>query len=207
MSFLKMMTVAAFYYGTYTAFDGHVVLPQLIETKDFVSFKFITLSGPAIKNKGLALFPRKINGLYAMISRQDNENLFIMYSDDIHFWHEHNVIMKPTYPWEFIQLGNCGSPIETDAGWLLLNHGVGPMRKYCIGACLLDKHDPSKVIGRLKEPLIEPEGNERQGYVPNVVYSCGALKHKNKLIIPYAISDYATSFATADVDEIIAAME
>ena len=195
------------YYGTYTAFDGKTILPQLMETRDFISFKFITLNGPGVKNKGMALFPNKIDGLYAMLSRQDNENMYIMYSDNIHFWYEPRLIMRPTFPWEFVQLGNCGSPIEIDEGWLVLSHGVGPMRKYCIGAFLLDKKDPAKVIGRLAEPLIEPDENERDGYVPNVVYTCGALKHNNKLLIPYAMSDYATNFAVADIEEIINAME
>ncbi|MEQ9379517.1 MAG: glycoside hydrolase family 130 protein, partial [Pirellulales bacterium] len=162
------------YYATYSAYDGKMVLPQLLETEDFLHFKMHTLNGPAIANKGLALFPRKINGHYAMLSRQDGENIFLMYSDMIHFWHTKELILKPTYPWEFVQLGNCGSPIETDAGWLVLSHGVGPMRKYSIGAFLLDRDDPSQVVGRLKQPLLTPNENEREGYVPNVVYSCGA---------------------------------
>ncbi|MBN1151281.1 glycoside hydrolase family 130 protein [candidate division WOR-3 bacterium] len=194
------------YYATYTAFDGKTILPQLIETEDFVSFKFITLNGPAAKNKGLALFPKKINGLYAMLSRQDNENLFLMYSDNIHFWYDPKILMKPTYSWEFVQLGNCGSPIETDQGWIVLSHGVGPMRKYCIGAFLLDKENPEKVIGRLKYPLLEPGENEREGYVPNVVYTCGALIHRENLIIPYAMSDYATGFAVVEVENLVKAM-
>src|SRR5436190_588659 len=162
------------YYATYTAYDGKVTLPQLLETPDFLNFKFITLNGPAVQNKGMALFPRKVNGSYAMISRQDNENIYLMYSDHLHFWHEAEVILKPTYPWEFVQLGNCGSPLETEAGWLVLSHGVGAMRKYCVGAFLLDRDDPRKVIGRLPEPLLKPSETEREGYVPNVVYSCGA---------------------------------
>lgn len=188
------------YYATYTAFDGNTILPQLLETKDFCKFKFITLNGKAVQNKGMALFPRKINGLYAMLSRQDNENIFIMYSNNIHFWHDAKMIMKPTYPWGFIQLGNCGSPIETEHGWLVLTHHVGAMRRYSIGAVLLDKEDPSKVIGRLKEPLLEPDENEREGYVPNVVYTCGAIVHKDKLVMPYAMSDYATTIALVDLD-------
>ena len=173
-----------------------MILPQFIETPDFLHFKFITLNGPAVQNKGMALFPRKINGHYAMLSRQDYENIYVMFSDHLHFWHTTQLLLKPTFPWEFIQLGNCGSPIETDAGWLVLSHGVGPMRKYCIGAFLLDRDDPTKVIGRLREPLIKPNENEREGYVPNVVYSCGSLLHGRQLIIPYAMSDYATTFAT-----------
>ena len=191
------------YYATYTAYNGRVILPQLLETKDFLSFKISTLNGPAVKNKGMALFPRKINGKYAMLSRQDNENIYIMFSDHLHFWHEARIILKPTYPWEYVQLGNCGSPIETDAGWLALSHGVGPVRKYSIGAFLLDKENPEKVIGRLKEPLLSPNENEREGYVPNVVYSCGGQIFNGTLIIPYAMSDYASSFAFVDVEELL----
>lgn len=195
------------YYATYTAYDGKLILPQLVETPDFLRFKFITLNGPAVRNKGMALFPRKIGDLYAMLSRQDNENIYLMYSDNIHFWYEPQLILKPTFPWEFVQLGNCGSPLETEAGWLVLSHGVGPMRKYCLGAFLLDRDDPTQVIGRLSEPLLKPIETEREGYVPNVVYSCGALLHGRELILPYAMSDYATNFATISLDEILAAME
>ena len=165
------------YYATYTAYDGKMILPQLLETSDFLRFKFITLNGPAVENKGMALFPRKINGLYAMLGRQDAENIYLMFSDHLHFWHSMCLLLEPKFPWEFIQLGNCGSPIETEAGWLVISHGVGPMRKYCIGAFLLDRDDPAKVIGRLPEPLIKPNAHERDGYVPNVVYSCGSLVH------------------------------
>jgi predicted GH43/DUF377 family glycosyl hydrolase len=195
------------YYATFTAFDGKVVMPELVETSDFLHFRFITLNGPAARNKGMALFPRKINGLYAMLSRQDNESIYLMFSDNIHFWNEYKVLLKPLFSWELVQLGNCGSPIETDAGWLVLSHGVGPMRKYCIGAFLLDREDPSKVIGRLREPLLMPNQSEREGYVPNVVYTCGALLHKGKLIIPYGLADHATGFATVPVDEVLAAMQ
>ena len=195
------------YYATYTAYDGKLILPQLIETPDFLHFKFITLNGPAVQNKGMALFPRKINGRYAMLGRQDAENLYMMFSDHLHFWNTTQPLLKPKFPWEFVQLGNCGSPIETDDGWLVLSHGVGPMRKYCIGAFLLDRDDPTKVIGRLREPLIKPDENEREGYVPNVVYSCGSLLHRRQLIIPYAMSDYATTFATLPLDGLLAAME
>ena len=194
------------YYATFTAFDGKVIMPELVETSDFLRFRFITLNGPAAQNKGMALFPRRINGLYAMLSRQDNESIYLMFSDNIHFWNEYKVILKPKFSWELVQLGNCGSPIETDAGWLVLSHGVGPMRKYCIGAFLLDRDDPSKVIGRLREPLLKPNQSEREGYVPNVVYTCGALLHKGKLIIPYGMADHATGFATVPVDEVLAAM-
>jgi predicted GH43/DUF377 family glycosyl hydrolase len=195
------------YYATFTAYDGKVVMPELVETSDFLRFRFITLNGPAAQNKGMALFPRKINGLYAMLSRQDNENIHLMFSDNVHFWNEHTVLLKPVFPWELVQLGNCGSPIETDAGWLVLSHGVGPMRKYCIGAFLLDRDDPSKVIGRLREPLLKPNQNERAGYVPNVVYTCGALLHKGELIIPYGLADHATGFATVALAEVLDAME
>jgi len=195
------------YYATFTAYDGRIVVPELVETSDFLLFRFRTLNGPAVENKGMALFPRKIGGLYAMLSRQDNENIDLMFSDNIHFWNEHRVLLKPAFPWELVQLGNCGSPIETDAGWLVLSHGVGPMRKYCIGAFLLDRHDPAKVIGRLREPLLKPDQNEREGYVPNVVYTCGALLHNGELIIPYGLADHATGFATVPVAEVLAAME
>ena len=194
------------YYATYTAYDGRVILPQFLETSDFLHFKFITLNGPAVENKGMALFPRKIKGLYAMLGRQDAENIYVMFSDDLHFWYTKQLVLEPSFPWEFIQLGTCGSPIETEAGWLVISHGVGPMRKYCLGAFLLDRDDPTRVIGRLREPLIEPNKNEREGYVPNVVYSCGSLLHGGQLIIPYGMSDYATTFATVPLDEVLAAM-
>jgi len=195
------------YYATFTAYDGRVVMPELVETSCFLRFRFISLNGPAAQNKGMALFPRKINGFYAMLSRQDNENIYLMFSDNVHFWNERQVLLKPEFSWELIQLGNCGSPIETDAGWLVLSHGVGPMRKYCIGAFLLDREDPSRVIGRLREPLLKPNQNEREGYVPNVVYTCGALLHHGELIIPYGLADHATGFATVPLDEVLAAMQ
>jgi predicted GH43/DUF377 family glycosyl hydrolase len=193
----------AVYYGVYTAFDGTMILPQLISSKDFLSFEVSTLNGPQIENKGLALFPRKVNGRYAMVGRQDNENLYLMYSDHLLFWHSRELLLRPTYMWETVQIGNCGSPIETKWGWLLLTHGVGPMRTYSIGAVLLDLESPSKVIGRLPTPLLEPTRRERDGYVPNVVYSCGALIHRDRLILPYAMSDYSTGFATVDLEELI----
>ena len=194
------------YYATFTAFDGKLVLPELVETSDFLRFRFITLNGPAAENKGMALFPRKINGLYAMLSRQDNENIYLMFSDNVHFWYERKVLLKPMFPWELVQLGNCGSPIETEAGWLVLSHGVGPLRTYCIGAFLLDHDNPGKVIGRLREPLLKPDQKERKGYVPNVVYTCGALLHNRELIIPYGMADHATGFATVPLAEVLAAM-
>ena len=198
---------ASRYYATYSAFDGRMVLPQLLETTDFLRFKLHTLNGPAIANKGMALFPRKINGHFAMLGRQDGENLFLMYSDKIYFWHTREMIVKPTNPWEYVQMGNCGSPLEVEAGWIVLTHGVGPMRKYCIGALLLDRHDPSKVLARLHEPMIVPNELEREGYVPNVVYSCGAIIHRDHLVIPYAMSDYATTFATVNLAELLSAMK
>ena len=194
------------YYATYTAFDGSVVLPQMVETDDFLRFRISTLNGPEIRNKGMAFFPRKIEGHYAMLSRQDGENLYLMYSDMLNFWYSKKLVVKPTQPWEFVQVGNCGSPIETEAGWLVLSHGVGPIRKYCIGAYLLDRNDPSRVIGRLSQPLLTPDVNEREGYVPNVVYSCGAVLHNGQLIIPYAMADYATTFATVPLQQVLDAM-
>jgi predicted GH43/DUF377 family glycosyl hydrolase len=195
------------YYATYTAYDGKMILPQLLETEDFLHFKFITLNGPGVQNKGMALFPRQIRGRYAMLSRQDDENILLMFSDNLHFWRDPKRLVGPEQPWEFIKMGNCGSPIETEAGWLVLTHGVGAMRKYCIGAVLLDLSDPSRVIGRLREPLLSPIESEREGYVPNVVYTCGALLHARELIIPYAMSDSATSFATISLDLLLAALK
>jgi len=194
------------YYATFTAYDGRVIMPELLETSDFLRFRFISLNGPEAENKGMALFPRKVNGAYAMLSRQDNENIFLMRSDNVHFWNERQLLLKPTFPWELVQIGNCGSPIETEAGWLVLSHGVGPMRQYCIGAFLLDLEQPSKVIGHLREPIITPEPSEREGYVPNVVYSCGALLHQGQLIIPYGLADHATGFATVPLGDVLAAM-
>jgi predicted GH43/DUF377 family glycosyl hydrolase len=195
------------YYATYTAYNGVSILPQMIKTKDFLTFKIITLNGKAIQNKGMALFPRMINGKYAMLSRQDGENNHIMYSDSLHFWQESKIIQEPEMPWEFVQIGNCGSPVETDEGWLVLTHGVGPMRQYCISAILLDLDNPEKIIGRLNEPLITPRESEREGYVPNVVYTCGSLIHDDRLIIPYAMSDIMSGIATVNVSELISCMK
>jgi predicted GH43/DUF377 family glycosyl hydrolase len=194
------------YFATYTAYDGRTVLPQLLETTDFIHFKVCTLNGPGVRNKGMAMFPKKIGGLYCMLSRQDNENIHVMFSEHPHFWYEPRIILRPAQPWEFVQLGNCGSPIETEAGWLVLTHGVGAMRKYCIGAILLDREDPTHVIGRLRDPLVKPESDEREGYVPNVVYTCGGMIHCGNLILPYAVSDSATSFAIVALDELLDAM-
>ncbi len=194
------------YFATYTAYNDITILPQLIETKDFIKFNILTLNGKAAQNKGMALFPRKIGGRYAMLSRQDGENNHIMFSDNIHFWQKSQIIQEPEYPWEFMQIGNCGSPLETDKGWIVLTHGVGPMRQYCIGAILLDLEKPSKIIARLDEPLLAPHEKEREGYVPNVVYSCGAIIHNNKLIIPYAMSDINSGIAVVEVRELINCM-
>ena len=195
------------YYATYTAYSGRAIRSELIETSDFLSFRLSALKGNAARNKGMALFPRKIDGKYAMIARQDNENLYLIYSDDLYTWDGGLPILKPEFPWEFIQIGNCGSPIELDEGWLLLTHGVGPLRKYSIGAALLDKKDPSKVIGRLREPLLRPDPSEREGYVPNVVYTCGAMRHGHNIIFPYAVSDTFSNFATIEIAALMRAMD
>ena len=184
------------YYATYTAYSGKAIRSELIETRDFLSFRMMPLAGSAAQNKGMALFPRKLNGQYAMIARQDNENLYVIYSDDLHVWNGGQVVLKPQFPWEFVQIGNCGSPIELDEGWLLFTHGVGPVRKYSIGAVLLDKADPSKVLARSREPLLRPEPSEREGYVPNVVYTCGGMRHHDLIVLPYAVSDTFSNFAT-----------
>lgn len=195
------------YYATYTAYNGRAILPQLLETADFLNFRALTLNGRAVQNKGMALFPRRLRGRYAMLSRQDDENLFLMYSDNPHFWSDPKILRRPSYGWEAVKIGNCGSPIETKEGWLVITHGVGPMRKYCIGALLLDLENPSKVIGALPEPLLLPDGNGREGYVPNVVYSCGALVHGGRLILPYGMSDTATTIVHYDLAELLAALK
>ena len=194
------------FYATYTAYNGRAIRSELIETHDFLSFRLSPLRGAAAKNKGMALFPRRIGGHYAMIARQDNENLYLIYSDDLYSWDGGVAILKPQFPWEFVQIGNCGSPIELDEGWLMLTHGVGPVRRYSIGAVLLDKADPSKVIARTREPLIRPEPPERQGYVPNVVYTCGAMRHNDRIILPYAVSDTFSKFATIDIAALLGLM-
>jgi predicted GH43/DUF377 family glycosyl hydrolase len=188
------------YYGIYTAYDGYAILPKLIETKDFYTFKIFPLHGKYAIDKNLALFPRKINGKYAMISRIDGVNNYIMFSNNLYKWSEAQVLSEPQYNWELVQVGNGGSPIETSKGWLLITHGVGPVRKYCLGASLLDLNDPTKVISSLKEPLLTPSEDERGGYVPNVVYTCGSYVHNGELIIPYAMSDYESSFVTINLD-------
>jgi predicted GH43/DUF377 family glycosyl hydrolase len=195
------------YYATYTAYSGRAIRSELIETRDFISFRLRPLSGAAAQNKGMALFPRKIGGRYAMIARQDNENLYLIYSDDLYQWDHGQAILKPEFPWEFVQIGNCGSPIELDEGWLLLTHGVGPVRKYSIGAALLDKNDPSKVLARSREPLLRPGPSEREGYVPNVVYTCGAMRHNDQIILPYALSDTYSNFATIKIPALMQTMK
>ena len=191
------------YYGTYTAYDGRQINTHLIETNNFVDFKVRTLYGAAIADKGMALFPEKVNGQYVMISRQGGEKINIMFSDDIYCWQNFELLMEPLYEWEMVQLGNCGSPIKTDKGWLLLTHGVGAMRTYVISAILFNLSDPSQIIGRLKVPLIQADENEREGYVPNVVYTCGLLRHQDQLLIPYAVSDSATGFMSVGLNELL----
>jgi predicted GH43/DUF377 family glycosyl hydrolase len=194
------------FFATYTAYSGRSIRSELLETSDFRSFRMTPLSGTATRNKGMGLFPRKIDGRYAMIGRQDNENLHLIYSDDLYTWDGGSAFVQPAYPWEFVQIGNCGSPIELDEGWLLLTHGVGPVRKYTIGAVLLDKQDPSKILGRSREPLVRPEPTEREGYVPNVVYTCGALRQGERIILPYAVSDTFSTFATIKIAALLKAL-
>jgi len=194
------------YYATYTAYDGISILPKLLVTKDFQHFKVMPMHGYIAQNKGMALFPRKINGKYAMLCRIDGVNNYIAYSDSVNVWKEAKLIQTPSQPWELVQMGNCGSPMETPAGWLVLTHGVGPMREYALGATLLDLENPEREIGRLTQPLLAPNRKEREGYVPNVVYSCGAYIHEGQLVIPYAMSDYASTYATVNLDELLDAL-
>ncbi len=194
------------FYATYTAYSGRAIRSELLQTTDFRSFRMSPLGGSAAGNKGMALFPRKIDGRYAMIGRQDNENLYLIFSDDLHTWDGGRPILAPKYPWEFVQIGNCGSPVELDDCWLLLTHGVGPVRKYSIGAALLDKKDPSKVLARSREPLVYPEPTQREGYVPNVVYTCGAMRHGDQIMLPYAVSDTFTNFATIGITALMRAI-
>jgi predicted GH43/DUF377 family glycosyl hydrolase len=187
------------FYATYTAYTGRAIRSELIETRDFVTFRMAPLTGTAAHNKGMALFPRRISGHYAMIARQDNENIYLLYSKDLYTWNGGQAILKPQFPWEFVQIGNCGSPIELDEGWLLLTHGVGPVRRYSIGAVLLDKADPTKILARSREPLVRPEASDREGYVPNVVYTCGGMRHNDRVILPYAVSDTFCTVATMKI--------
>jgi len=191
------------FYGTYTAYDGISTMPKLIETENFYQFKVSPLHGTVARNKGMAIFPRKINGQYAMLCRMDGRNNYIAFSDNITIWNEARMIQTPRYSWEFIQVGNCGSPIETEEGWLVVTHGVGPMREYVLGALLLDLDHPEVEIGRLDKPLLQTNEEERDGYVPNVVYSCGALIHNEDLVLPYAVSDYASTYCTVNLKELL----
>ena len=194
------------YLGTYTAFSGSVARSELLRATDFRTFEMRPLRGSAAAAKGMALFPRRIGGKYAMLSRQDNENIWLLFSDDLYTWEGGTRIIRPKWFWEFVQMGNCGSPIEIDEGWLVITHGVGTVRNYCIGACLLDKDDPSKVLKRMMLPLVHPSPKERDGYVPNVVYSCGALVHERRLLLPYGVADSFTTFASVALDDLLAAM-
>jgi predicted GH43/DUF377 family glycosyl hydrolase len=194
------------FYATYTAYSGKAIRSELIETRDFKSFRMTPLRGSAARNKGMALFPRKLKGKYAMIGRQDNESLYLIYSDDLYTWSEGVPLLKPQFPWEFVQIGNCGSPIELEQGWLLFTHGVGPVRRYSIGAALFDRTDPSRLLGRTAEPLLRPELSEREGYVPNVVYTCGALRHNDQIILPFAVSDTYCNFATIEISALVNSM-
>ena len=195
------------YIGTYTAYSGRDIRSELLRTKDFRSFRLSAMQGDAARNKGMALFPRKIAGNYMMVGRQDGQNLFLLSSDSLDRWSGGDLLMKPAYPWEFIQIGNCGAPIEIDQGWLLLTHGVGAMRQYSIGAVLLDRDDPSKILGRTRQPILKAENDDRNGYVPNVVYTCGGLKVGDQLFMPYGISDSSVGFAFIPLKDLLKAMD
>ena len=195
------------FYATYTAYTGRSIRSELLETRDFATFRMTPLRGDAARNKGMALFPRKIGGKYAMISRQDNESLYLLYSDDLHCWNGGEAILKPLFPWEFVQIGNCGSPLELDEGWLLLTHGVGPVRRYSIGAVLLDKENPARILARSREPLVRPEPSEREGYVPNVVYTCGGMRYNERVILPYAVSDTFCNVATMKIAALLESLQ
>ncbi|OQW72193.1 MAG: glycosidase [Proteobacteria bacterium ST_bin13] len=192
--------------GTYTAYNGSIIQSELMRTRDFRAFDLVPMTGSAARNKGMALFPRMVDGCYMMIGRQDGENLFLLRSDHLTHWNEGQLLMTPAYPWELVQIGNCGSPIELDEGWLLLTHGVGAMRKYSIGAVLLDKADPSKVIGRTREPILAAADQDREGYVPNVVYSCGAMRHGESLFLPYGVADSSIAFAFIPIKVLLSHM-
>ncbi|WEJ97847.1 MAG: glycoside hydrolase family 130 protein [Candidatus Sphingomonas phytovorans] len=197
---------SAEWLGTYTAYNGSAIQSELLRTRDFRAFDLVPMTGPASRNKGMALFPRKIGGQYMMMGRQDGENLFLLKSDTLTHWEEGEKLLTPHYPWELVQIGNCGPPIELDEGWLMLTHGVGAMRKYSIGAVLLDKDDPSKVLGRTREPILAAAHEDREGYVPNVVYSCGAIRHGDKLFVPYGVADSSVAFAFIEIKALLAAM-
>ena len=194
------------YYGTYTAYNGQSIASEMMVTTNFRDFDLLPMSGTAARNKGMGLFPRKVGGQYAMIGRQDGENIWFLRSNDLLDWNGGEMIVAPKFPWELVQMGNCGSPIEIDEGWLLLTHGVGAMRKYSIGAVLLDKEHPTKVLGRMTQPLISPSDENREGYVPNVVYTCGAIALGRRLFIPYGVADSSIAFCSVDIDELISEM-
>jgi len=192
--------------GTYTAYNGSVIQSELLRTRDWRSFDLVPMTGSAARNKGMALFPRKVEGRYMMLGRQDGENIFLHSSDTITHWEGGELLIKPQFPWELVQMGNCGPPIELDEGWLVLTHGVGAMRKYSIGAALLDKRDPSKVLARSAQPLLAAADQDREGYVPNVVYTCGAIRHGSKLFIPYGVADSSVAFAFVPISSILEQM-
>jgi len=196
----------ASYYATYTAYSGRDIAPEVLRTDDFRQYRFLPVRGDAVRNKGMALFPRRIGGRYAMLARLDGETLQLVLSDNLCCWSSATPILAPLVPWEFVQIGNCGSPIELPEGWLVLTHGVGAMRRYCLGAALLDLSDPTKVLGRLCTPLLQPDELERNGYVPNVLYTCGALAHGANLILPFAASDWTTRFAVVPLSDLLAAV-
>jgi predicted GH43/DUF377 family glycosyl hydrolase len=191
------------YYATYTAYDGVTIMPKMLDTRDFYHFRILPLHGEIAQNKGMTLFPRKVNGKYAMLCRMDGFNNYISWSDNISIWRKAKLLQQPKFPWEFIQIGNCGSPVETPEGWLVITHGVGAMREYVLGASLFDLQNPEIEIGRLNSPLLMPNTEEREGYVPNVVYSCGSMIHNDDLIVPYAMSDYASTYATVNLRELL----
>ncbi len=193
-------------FATYTAYDGFTILPKILSTEDFRTFRVMPIHGNGAQNKNFAFFPKKINGKYAVLARVDGVNNYLMFSDRDNLWNDPIKIQEPKYAWEFTQIGNCGSPLWTEEGWLVITHGVGPMRRYCLGASLLDLDDPTKVIGRLSEPLLSPLEEEREGYVPNVVYSCGSMINNGQLVLPYAVSDYSSSYATVNMDELLNAL-
>ena len=192
--------------GTYTAYNGYAIRSELLRTRDFRSFDLVPMAGSAARNKGMALFPSAPDGIYRMIGRQDGENLFLIESDDLERWGEGQLLMKPKFPWEFVQIGNCGSPIDLPEGWLVLTHGVGAMRKYSIGAVLLDKKDPSKILGRTSQPILSAADEDREGYVPNVVYSCGGMVVGDDLFLPYGVADSSVAFAFVSISDLLGVM-
>ena len=194
------------YFGTYTAFSGTAIRQEILRTTDFLTFDLSSLRGDAATGKGMALFPRRINGRFAMLGRQDHENIWLLTSSNLYDWQGGAAIVSPCWPWEYVQIGNCGSPIEIDEGWLVITHGVGPVRNYCIGVCLLDRNDPSKLLARTTQPLIRPSPEQRYGYVPNIAYTCGAMVHGRTLLLPYALADSFTTFATVPLDRLLATM-